>query len=154
MTFSDDESPDLKNVGTRRLARIMAMQMLCQFDVQGDEAMRDFETLCVESEAPPQARTYARELMDQAWRQRADGDRRIAAAATDWRPERISPVERNILRIAVQEMLAGEVPLKVAIDEAIEISRVYGGADSPGFINGVLDGIYRHMREETGDGIV
>ena len=66
----------------------------------------------------------------------------ISEAATNWRLERIAPTDRNLMRIAVYEMLARQdVPPQVAINEAVEIAKRFAGDDSPKFINGVLDSI-------------
>ncbi len=65
-----------------------------------------------------------------------------AARATDnWRINRLGVVERNILRLGIRELQRGEVPPKVAIDEAVRLAHWFGGAKAPGFVNGVLDGI-------------
>lgn len=65
-----------------------------------------------------------------------------AARATDnWRIDRLGVVERNILRLGIRELQRGEVPPKVAIDEAVRLAHWFGGAKAPGFVNGVLDGI-------------
>jgi N utilization substance protein B len=70
-------------------------------------------------------------------------DDEAARAAENWRISRIAVVERNILRIAIHELRRGEVPPKVAIDEAVRLAHWFGGARAPGFVNGVLDGIAR-----------
>ena len=66
-------------------------------------------------------------------------DERAADAADNWRLDRIAAVERNILRIGIYELLTGEVPPKVAIDEAVQLAHWFGGAKAPAFVNGVLD---------------
>lgn len=70
-------------------------------------------------------------------------DAEAARAAENWRMSRIAVVERNILRLAIHELRQGEVPPKVAIDEAVRLAHWFGGARAPGFVNGVLDGIAR-----------
>jgi N utilization substance protein B len=70
-------------------------------------------------------------------------DAEAARAAENWRMSRIAVVERNILRLAILELRRGEVPPKVAIDEAVRLAHWFGGARAPGFVNGVLDGIAR-----------
>jgi transcription antitermination protein NusB len=70
-------------------------------------------------------------------------DAEAARAAENWRLSRIAVVERNILRLAILELRRGEVPPKVAIDEAVRLAHWFGGARAPGFVNGVLDGIAR-----------
>ncbi len=70
-------------------------------------------------------------------------DAEAARAAENWRMSRIAVVERNILRLAIQELTEGSVPPKVAIDEAVRLAHWFGGAKAPGFVNGVLDRIAR-----------
>ncbi|MHC4090857.1 MAG: transcription antitermination protein NusB [Planctomycetota bacterium] len=65
-----------------------------------------------------------------------------------WELARLSPVERNLIRVALGELAGGEVPPKVVINEAIEIGREYGGADSPRFINGILDALWKEDGSE------
>jgi N utilization substance protein B len=89
----------------------------------------------------PDARVYdqAEGLAGAVMRERDELDRHAADAADNWRLDRIAPVERNILRIGVHELLLGAVPPKVAIDEAVQLAHWFGGAKAPGFVNGVLD---------------
>ena len=138
----------------RRKARILAMQMLCQLEVLGDDAMRDLPDFLEESGISRSGRRYTESLVRDSWQDRSMLDARIEKALTGWTMDRMSPVERNIIRVAVSEIMSDQVPMKVAIDEAIDIGRTFGGADSPRFINGVLDAVYRTVREEMGDGPV
>ena len=68
-------------------------------------------------------------------------DAEIAQAAENWRMSRIAVVERNILRLGIHELRRGDVPPKVAIDEAVRLAHWFGGARAPGFVNGILDGV-------------
>ncbi|HUR94163.1 MAG TPA: transcription antitermination factor NusB [Gemmatimonadales bacterium] len=74
---------------------------------------------------------------------RLDAD--AAQASENWRMNRIAVVERNILRLGILELRRGEVPPKVAIDEAVRLAHWFGGARAPGFVNGVLDGVARSL---------
>lgn len=129
------------------------MQALCQWDVQRDESQGALDDFLAAQEAPDAVVDYAKKLVQAYWSQRQGIDDRIVAAATNWDLPRISPVERNIMRVAIVEFLAADVPPKVALDEAIEIGREFGGADSPRFVNGVLDVILRRLprRKEAGN---
>lgn len=129
----------------RRQARVLAMQALCQWDVQGDESPKVLDDFLTAREASASPRGYATELVTGFWSRREEIDGRIAGAAQRWDLARICPVERNIMRVAVVELLSGLVPPKVVLDEAIEIGREFGGADSPRFINGVLDEILKGL---------
>jgi N utilization substance protein B len=128
------------------------MQALCQWDVQRDESpegLREF--MCVQ-EVPTEVADHASNLVQSYWAQRQSIDDRIAAAATNWDLSRISPVERNVMRVAIVELLVGEVPPKVVLDEAIEIGREYGGEQSPRFINGILDVVMKRMEKRRKGG--
>lgn len=135
----------------RRQARILAMQALCQWDVQKDESQEALDAfLCDET---PQGRVtrYARNLVLTFWTYRTETDERIEQASERWTLARMSPVERNVIRLALVEPLDGTVPPKVALNEAIEISKEFGGEDSPRFVNGVLDQVLNASPPETQD---
>jgi N utilization substance protein B len=85
------------------------------------------------------AKPFTRELVESTDANRAELDELIGRHAKGWALERIAPLERSILRVALQEALHSEdVPAEVAIDEAVELSKEYCGADAPGFVNGIL----------------
>jgi N utilization substance protein B len=72
-------------------------------------------------------------------------DSQVASASENWRMSRIAVVERNILRLGIHELRRGEVPPKVAIDEAVHLAHWFGDARAPGFVNGILDGVARSL---------
>ncbi|MCE3267306.1 MAG: NusB antitermination factor [Solirubrobacterales bacterium] len=85
------------------------------------------------------ARQFSRELAEATDANRAELDALISRHSKGWTLERIAPLERSIMRVALQEALHDdEVPVEVAIDEAVELAKEYCGADAPGFVNGVL----------------
>jgi N utilization substance protein B len=89
-------------------------------------------------------------LMDQVLKKRAMIDKIIEKAAPDWPLDKISIIDRNILRIGLTELLFGdrkEVPPKVAINEAIELAKTFGGENSGKFVNGVLGAVYKEIGE-------
>lgn len=102
-----------------------------------------FDTVCKSFLPPREIRPFARDLVLGVWRYREDLDKLIGKASKNWRIERMSRVDRNILRIAVFEVLyMGDIPPKVSIDEAVELGKRFGTEDSGAFVNGVLDCIY------------
>lgn len=129
-------------MGMRRKGRELALQALYQLDLCGDEpgaALRLFWEHC---EAPNDARAFGEDLVDGVIDERARIDELIAQSSSNWRVERLSHVDRNILRVATYELLhRRDVPANVAIDEAIEIAKRFGSDESPMFVNGVLDSI-------------
>ena len=85
------------------------------------------------------AKPFTRELAEGVEANREELDGVIARHAQGWSLERIAPLERNIMRVALYEALHREdVPVEVAIDEAVELTKEYCGADAPGFVNGIL----------------
>lgn len=131
------------------------MQALSQLDVQGDDFMADIEGFFRNADLAAGGRRYAQKIVDRAWPDRAELDRRLSEVMDHWSADRISLVERNVMRVAVVELDDGEVPAKVTINEAIDIAREYGGKESPAFINGVLDSVWKRTRAENepeGDG--
>jgi transcription antitermination protein NusB len=90
------------------------------------------------------ASAFTRELVEGVEAERGSLDESIARHASGWSLDRIAPLERNILRVAVHEMRSREdVPVEVAIDEAVEAAKELCGVDAPGFINGVLGAVQR-----------
>jgi transcription antitermination protein NusB len=90
------------------------------------------------------SRPFTRELAEGVEERREELDTTIARHAKGWELERIAPLERNLMRVALYEIEHREdVPTEVAIDEAIEIAKEYCGADAPGFVNGVLGAAVR-----------
>lgn len=143
----------------RRRARVLAMQMLCQLDVQGAEALSQLEDFFEEQGAAGAVARYARSLVVHCWERRESLDERVRSRLQNWQLERLSPVERNVLRVGLAELEGLEpsgsqqrIPPRVAIHEAIEIAREFGGADSPKFVNGVLDAVWKEGGSGSQDG--
>jgi transcription antitermination protein NusB len=97
-----------------------------------------------------EARPFTRDLAAAVEARRDELDATIARHSRGWELERIAPLERNVMRVALYEIGHSEdVPDEVAIDEAVEIAKQYCGADAPGFVNGVLGAVVRE-RESVG----
>jgi N utilization substance protein B len=90
-----------------------------------------------------EARPLTRELAEGVDEQREELDETISEYARGWTVDRIAPLDLNVMRVALYEIEQGEVPVEVAIDEAVEIAKEYCGADAPKFINGILGAIVR-----------
>ena len=92
----------------------------------------------------PTATAFTRELVEGTMRDRAQLDELIERYARGWSLDRIAPLERNILRVALHELLhRPDVPAEVAIDEAVEAAKELCSADAPGFVNGILGAVER-----------
>jgi N utilization substance protein B len=100
------------------------------------------------SELIADARPFTRELAEGVAAHREELDAIVGRHSRGWELERIAPLERCLMRVALYEMEhSDDVPDAVAIDEAIEIAKEYCGADAPGFVNGILGAILREVRE-------
>lgn len=138
----------------RSRAREAALQMLYQIEV-GQLTVADASRLHGIVGAPDvaeldrEAEEYATLLVRGVWDDRPALDERISDAARNWRVERMTVLDRTVLRLAVHELLGHpETPPKVVIDEAIDLARNYSGDEAAKFVNGVLDGVFRKLRDE------
>ncbi len=142
---------------SRRRSRQRALQILFLWDVRKqplEEAIAAYyDTLySEESRVRPQQEAFVNELVAGTVAKVDDIDRQIASHAEHWRLERMPTVDRNILRLAVYEMMYLDTPAAVAIDEALELARRYSNEESVQFVNGVLDAVHRDLERPTNAG--
>ena len=138
-------------MGRRTKARECAFQMLYQWEITGEPMEQVTEAFWMLRSGTPHMRAMAERLARGAQSRAAELDGAIAEAATHWRIDRIAPVDRTILRLGAYELLAEEAtPSPVILDEAVELAKRFGEADSPSFVNGVLDAIRRRVRDVAG----
>jgi N utilization substance protein B len=145
----------------RHRARQQALQLLYQWDLRRaphenpplEEMLRwYYNSLLVSEEADtvkPRPDAFAEALLRGVIGDMTEIDERIARNAVHWRIERMPAVDRNILRIAVFEMLRTDTPAAVVIDEALELARRFSTEESVHFINGVLDAVRRELPAPT-----
>jgi N utilization substance protein B len=134
-------------MGRRTKARECAFQLLYQWAITGDPMPRVLQLFWQVRSGTPQMRAMAERLAVGAQAQAGALDERIAAAAANWRLDRIATVDRTILRLGTYELLAEPAtPAAVVLDEAVELAKRFGETDSPAFVNGVLDAIRREVR--------
>jgi transcription antitermination protein NusB len=138
-------------MGTRRKSRELALQMLFQLDMAGQNTDEVRQTFWAErTNVGADVRGFADDLFRVAHDRAEEIDKLIERHAEHWRMERMATVDRNILRGGVAEFLAyPATPKAVIINEAIEIARKFSSPDSVGFINGVLDGVARELDKKT-----
>jgi N utilization substance protein B len=138
-------------MGKRTKARECAFQMLYQWDVTREPMERVCASFWRVRSTTDQTRAMAERLARGAQQNVEALDVEIGQAATNWRFERIAAVDRNILRLGVYElMLEPATPAPVILDEAVEMAKRFGEADSPPFVNGILDAIMRRVRKDAG----
>jgi N utilization substance protein B len=129
--------------GTRRTGRAFALQLLYARDGDTQTAVDASAWASeLELEVDAQAQAFARGLVAAAVEHAANIDQLIGAASKNWRIDRMSRVDRNILRLGAAELVAfPDVPVKIVINEAVELAKRFGTAESSAFVNGVLDRI-------------
>lgn len=138
-------APCMLRIETRTRAR--ALQLLYAWELQGEPPVPSVASGLARLTGPRQQTVLERaEALAQSVVARLSAlDSRAAAAADNWRLNRIATVERNILRLGIHELEQGEVPPKVAIDEAVRLAHWFAGIRAPAFVNGVLDRIARSL---------
>jgi N utilization substance protein B len=131
-------------MGARRKARELALQMLYENDVAGTEPREMFARSSDLQTAPEGTRAFAERLVTGTLAHRDDLDAIISKQADNWRLSRMPVVDRNILRLALFELLhEPDTPHPVVIDEALEIAKRFSTPRSSQFINGILDGVLK-----------
>ncbi len=126
----------------RRRARELALQALYEMDVGGHEPAAALARLIAEARLTEELASFARQLLEGVLDRRAEIDRVIERTAPAWPAEQLSPIDRNILRIAIREFLVDNLtPVGAAINEAVELAKKYGSESSGKFINGVLGAV-------------
>ena len=127
---------------SRRKARIIALQALFESDSSGHDPEVTLNLLSEEQMLAATAAAYAGELVKGVTENKSTIDSSIRKHAPNWPVEQLSAVDRNILRLAIFEILIdNKVPLKAAINEAVELAKIFGSYNSSKFINGVLGSI-------------
>jgi N utilization substance protein B len=137
-------------MSSRRRSRQRALQILFLWDVSKqpiENAVSAYDEILYSEEGKvrPQRDPFLDQLVQGAAAHIAEIDKHISQHAEHWRIERMPAVDRNILRLAVHEMMAFDTPPAVVIDEALELARKFAGEESVQFVNGVLDAVHREL---------
>ncbi|NDD91759.1 transcription antitermination factor NusB [bacterium] len=147
-----------KSSGSRRQAREAALQILYRMDGQSSEDLQtlvsnprqlsaELSTHFAHFLVPEGQREFAAELAAGALRDRQKIDGIIEGSQTQWKLGRMAAIDRNLLRLSVYELITyTDIPPSVTINEAIELAKQFSAADSPSFINGILDQVAREKR--------
>ena len=127
-------------------SRARALQLLYAWELQGEPPITEVASGLSRLAGPePRVLDRAESLASDVIANMHAIDAEAARGAENWRMSRIATVERNILRLGIQELTRAVVPPTVAIDEAVRLAHWFGGARAPGFVNGVLDGVARAL---------
>jgi len=128
--------------GERRKARELALQALFEIDLAGHASSEVLSRTIETSNLSPEGAAFTCELLEGVVQNREKIDAQIRRFAPAWPLDQMAVVDRNILRLAIYELLHNnKVPVKVAINEAVELAKSFGADSSPRFINGVLSSI-------------
>jgi N utilization substance protein B len=130
-------------MGARRIGREKALQALYHLEVGGarpEDALKNVWSMETEAPADPEIQRFASQLVHGVWEHREEIDALIGAHSHNWRLDRMSRIDRNILRLGTYELKhCADIPKKVSINEAVELGKLFGNQDSSAFINGLLD---------------
>jgi len=127
----------------RTRARELALHALYQVDLRGADVVEELTHYIDDASTEPGVRIFALQLFNGCLERRDELDARIQEVAENWDIRRMAVIDRNVLRLAVYELLhVAEVPPKVAINEAIDLAKRYSTGDSGSFVNGILDRIH------------
>ncbi len=129
-------------VGVRRRARALALQALYEIDTAGHRAEEVLNRLLDEERLPEENANFAHDLVTGVIQHKEKIDQNIQSFAPAWPLEQLPVIDRNILRLAIFEILIdNKVPIKVAINEAVELAKTFGADSSSKFVNGVLGSV-------------
>jgi len=135
----------------RSRAREVALQVIYQDDLNPRHNPAETDQFVDQRLSPPDLRTFARVLISGVRRNRGELDTMLNEIAANWRLERMAATDRNVLRLGAFELLFTDTPAPVAIDEAIELAKRYGSAQSSQFVNGILDRLSQQHKKPATD---
>jgi N utilization substance protein B len=135
--------------GNRHRSRELALQALFQLDFNKDYSPEAVELFCKNFEVSKSARFFFSRLVEGVIQYKNEIDQFIKRFSSNWKIGRMSGVDRNIMRIAIFELLyCDDIPFKVSINEAVNLGKKYGTEESGAFINGILDSIHTFSTEQ------
>lgn len=136
-------------MGARRKGRELALQMLYQWDVSREPVESVIESSSELQRASEAAREFASRLVDGTVDRIEEIDKILIETSEHWRLGRMSTVDRNVLRLAVYELLEKSTPPGVVINEALEVAKRFSSPESAGFVNGVLDAVNQELNTKA-----
>lgn len=132
----------------RTRARSLALQALYEIDLTGHKPGTVWEHRVADSDLDDKLAEFARLIVIGVWPMALQLDEFIAQQAPEWPLDQVATIDRNILRIALWEFAVyGKTPIKVAINEAVELAKVFGSDSTPRFVNGVLGSLAQRQNE-------
>ncbi len=134
-----------KAMTLRRKSREFALQMLFEWDMAHQKPKQIEQHFWKQARAADSTRKFADQLFEGAVAQAAANDALVGKLSENWKFERLAAVDRNILRLAIYEFKSGTAPVKVVIDEALELAKKFSSAEAPAFLNGILDAAQKKL---------
>ena len=137
-------------MGKRRRSRELAIKVLFHIEFSSDDPATCFDLICNNFGTAEDVKPFSEELVLGVCANLKELDSLIVEASKNWRLERITKVDRSILRLAVYELLyRDDIPPKVSINEAVDLGKKFGTEESGAFINGILDKIYGTLKFDS-----
>jgi N utilization substance protein B len=131
----------------RGKSREFALQMLFQWDMSPEEPALLEARFWRAARAAKQTREFANQLFEGAAAQCGALDKLLASHTENWRSERLSAIDRAVLRLAAYELKKGDTPPKVVLNEALELAKKFSSEEASGFVNGVLDAVFKSLKQ-------
>jgi N utilization substance protein B len=132
----------------RHKSREYALQMLFQWEMGKQEPAKIENGFWANARAQKSTREFANQLFENAAARTVELDPIISSHAQNWRIERISAIDRAILRLAISELRTSGTPAKVVLNESVELAKKFSSEEAAGFINGILDAVVKSMAEK------
>ena len=136
----------------RHRAREFALQMLFEWDMTHKKPARVRQHFWRSAGATDATRKFADQLFEGALAQVESADALITTLSENWSLDRLAAIDRNILRLAIYEFRSGTAPVKVVIDEALELAKKFSSEEAPAFLNGVLDAVLKALESAAAKG--
>ncbi len=137
-------------MGKRRFSRELVTQFLYLTEMNEGDWQIQLKNFWETNSCQADVQAFAEDILNNIFDHKEEIDARLEKYSDNWTLSRMAVIDRNLLRLAASELMYSKtVPPKVAIDEAVEIAKKFGSADSPNFINGVLDRILRELKPDV-----
>ena len=137
-------------MGRRRKARELTLQVLFNIEFSNDDPDAVFNLICDNFHTSKSTQEFAKKLVLGISQKREHLDNLISDSSRNWRIERMSKVDKSILRLSVYQLnFCPDIPPKVVINEAIELAKKFSTSRSPAFVNGVLDAVLKKLKTQS-----
>lgn len=136
----------------RHKSREFALQMLFEWDMTRKKPAQVKQHFWKSARAAANTREFADQLFEGAVAEADAADSLVSSLSQNWRFERLAAVDRNILRLSIFELRFGTAPVKVVIDEALELAKKFSSEEAPGFLNGILDAANKSLEGQKEKG--